>query len=474
MSAIRLTAAGSQGIGRAGLWILAATLILVVYLPSQFGPMQFDDHATLAVDPGSRQLDAWWQALARHVRPLTKLSFVATHQLGQLMGGPVLVHHLGSLLIHWVNCLLVGLLARELSIRHTPALKASDRDTVALGSALLFGLHPAATEAVSYLSGRSIALGMLFGTLALLAHLRGRKVLALMALAAAVAARETLVFMVLVACLFDGSRADRPAAAFSLVRLRTLWPFLAVGLIAALAVGAWMLGNDRYSLLLDLSARIAGDRLGSPSLLVALRYFGQLLLLMRYPSIDPEVDGQMPASTRLLLAVTFLLVLVLAWRARRQRPEWAIALAWSLALLAPLYLFAVRHDPVADRHFYPALAPAAWLIATTIARLARARGAVLGALAVTLAVVTAVRNADYRSEVALWEAAARSAPGKVRVLNNLGVAYLAEQRWTEAQAVLERALEIDPGHELAAENLVQAREGADRAARRAAGVPIGD
>ncbi len=474
MSASRLAGAAPRGTGRAGLWILAAALILVVYLPSQSGPMQFDDHATLAVDPGSQQLDAWWQALARHVRPLTKLSFVATHQLGQLMGGPVLVHHLGSLLIHLANGLLVGLLARELAARHTPTLDAGRRDMVALGSALLFGLHPVATEAVSYLSGRSIALGMLFGTLAMLAHLRGRNGLALMALVAAVAARETMVFMVLVVWLFDVSRTDRSAPAFSLTRLRALWPCLAAGLIVALAAGAWMLGNDRYSLLLDLSAQIAGDRLGSPSLLVALRYFVQLLLLMRYPSIDPAVDGPMPTSTRLLLSLALLLMLVLAWRARHQRPEWVIALAWCLALLAPLYLFAIRHDPVADRHFYPALAPVAWLIATTIARLGRARGAVLGALAVTLAVVTAVRNADYRSEVALWEAAARGAPGKVRVLNNLGVAYLAEQRWTEAQAVLQQALEIDPGHDLAAENLAQARAGADQAARRAAGASIRD
>ena len=292
-----------------------------------------------------------------------------------------------------------------------------------------------------------------------------------MALVAAVAARETMVFMVLVVWLFDVSRTDRPAPAFSLTRLRALWPSLAAGLIVALAAGAWMLGNDRYSLLLDLSAQIAGDRLGSPSLLVALRYFGQLLLLLRYPNIDPAVDGQMSTSTRLLLSLALLLMLVLAWRARRQRPEWALALAWGLALLAPLYLFAIRHDPVADRHFYPVLAPVAWLIATTIARLGRARGAVL---AVALAVVTAVRNADYRSEVALWEAAARGAPGKVRVLNNLGVAYLAKQRWTEAQAVLQQALEIDPGHDLAAENLAQARAGADQAARRAAGASIRD
>lgn len=58
--------------------------------------------------------------------------------------------------------------------------------------------------------------------------------------------------------------------------------------------------------------------------------------------------------------------------------------------------------------------------------------------------VTEVRNADYRSEVALWEAALRGSPDKSRVLNNLGVAYMEAGRWDPAVAVLTRAEALEP------------------------------
>ena len=72
--------------------------------------------------------------------------------------------------------------------------------------------------------------------------------------------------------------------------------------------------------------------------------------------------------------------------------------------------------------------------------------------------VTLTRNADYRTENALWEATARHSPGKTRVLNNLGAAYLQAGRWADAEVVLQEAVEPDPGHARAVENLRQARE----------------
>jgi Flp pilus assembly protein TadD len=76
-----------------------------------------------------------------------------------------------------------------------------------------------------------------------------------------------------------------------------------------------------------------------------------------------------------------------------------------------------------------------------------------------LLIVTVTRNADYRSEVSLWEATSRGSPEKLRVLNNLGVAYMEAGRWDDAQSVFRRAIDIDPGYERARRNL-------DRAERR--------
>lgn len=438
-------------------WIVSA-LVTLAYAQAMFGPMQFDDYATIAVDPGSQHLEAWWLRLGDHVRPLTKLSFVLSHQLGAMAGDIVLAHHVGSLLIHLAAVLAVGALARAIVDRCIPGLEEEQRGIAALGTALLFGLHPAATEAVSYLSGRSVALGTLFAILALLAHLHGRRIVALCAFAAAVAARETMVFAIPVAVLLEWGRADSDSPPFSATRLHSLLPLLAFAALAMSLAGLWLFANDRYCSLLELSARIARGRLDQPSLTVALGYFAQLLFLLRYPSIDPAFATNPAATTRWAIALGIVAALALAWQARRSRPEWWLGLGWALLLVAPLYAVSIRHDPVADRHLYPALAAAALIVAVSIARLPRGRIAVLVTAVLVLTTVTATRNADYRSEVALWEAAARSAPDKLRVLNNLGAAYIAEQRWQEAEAVLRRATELDPGHDLAQENLLRAIE----------------
>ena len=64
------------------------------------GPFQFDDHATIAVDPGSRSFAAWWAEQGLHVRPLTKLAFVATHAIGEARSHVAMGRRLGNLAAH--------------------------------------------------------------------------------------------------------------------------------------------------------------------------------------------------------------------------------------------------------------------------------------------------------------------------------------------------------------------------------------
>lgn len=457
-------------------WALIAALlagVVACYVPALPGPYQFDDSIGIAVDPAAASLSVWWQAPTSHVRPLSKASFAVSHGLGERLGHAPMGHRLVNVTIHLAAIALLWRLALQLSATCLPRTRARDAAVGAALAAALFGLHPLATEAVSYLSGRSMALGTVLAGTCLLAWIRARtlgsrgwSVAALGLAVLAALARESVVFSIpLLVGAWELLRRDRSAAHFgaSPRAWRAAVPFAAVAVAALLAM-SW---HDRYAELLRMSAWIAQVRRHDASLITALGYFGGALSLLRAPTIDPDVSAALSGATRWAAGAGLMGLLWWAWRVRERHPQWLLAALWVLAWLLPLYAWPVRHDVVSERHFYPALWGVAWAVGVTLApalqrgttdtaRAAAVRGAV-GTLILVLSALTAARNLDYRSEVSLWEAAERSAPRKVRVLNNLGVAYMEAGRWAEAARVLNRALLLDPQHGTVPWNLAAAR-----------------
>jgi len=454
---------------------LLAALVLVAAAHSIAlqGPFQFDDHATIAVDPGAQSLVGWWTDAGRHVRPLTKLTFVFSHALGDWLGSVPLGHRLVNLLIHLLAVAAACGLGYRVARSCLPQLDARAAAAAATLAALVFGLHPLATEAVSYISGRSMALGTLLAVTSLWAYVRWRTGAgaawcgaAIAACAGAMLARETALVTPLLWLLWEIARQDSRDEPWSVPRARGLLPRVIVSLAIIGAFVLWTLLHVRYAPLLEVSQRIAAGRLAEPSFTLAVQYFASAFALLRYPAIDPDIaPGALSSAMRLLIALALLGALAWAWRLRHTRPHLLFSLLWTGIWLAPLYAVPVRLDAIAERHFYPAIwgiafalaaEAALWSRRSTGARTACATAVVTGCLA--LSAVTLTRTADYRSEVALWEAAHRSAPAKVRVLNNLGYAYMEAGRWDEALVVLGRAARIDPEDAQVQDNLLVAEQ----------------
>ena len=125
--------------------------------------------------------------------------------------------------------------------------------------------------------------------------------------------------------------------------------------------------------------------------------------------------------------------------------------------MAPSNSLVPRLDLANDRHLYLALAGPMLALACGFARVAmRARVPALVAafaLCTTLALATAWRNADYRSETALWQATVRGSPHKARAWLNLGYAYRLDGELARAADAYRCALMLEPTNAQAAIDL---------------------
>lgn len=446
------TAAAMPARVSAGRWIVAFLTIVaasaIAYGPSLATPFQFDDWWAIAGEARLQSLVAWWQALPG-IRPLLKLSYA----LNTMLSPAPWAFRLVNIAAHAVNALLLWQLMRQWLPRLAPGRDRTD--VLSLAIALLFLLHPATTEAVTYLSGRSISLMASFYLLALClltqaqAHPGARRWpwLAALAFAAALAMRETALTLPL-AWLLLARCAGLPWRE-SLAPTHGLWAVVPLAVVA-------MLLTPGYHSFFGWSLQTRG--LG-PQLLGQLEAHAYLLtrpLPGLVLNIDPDV--RVPATFEARHALWLLLAgsaAVVAWWQRRSRPWLLFALAWYTLHLAPSNSLMPRFDLANDRHLYLALPGALAVLALGLAALRpRWLGQGILLLAVlALGLQTLRRNHDYRSELALWQATVATSPGKARPWTNLGYARQLLGDSAGAAAAYRCALRKDPGHRQAAWNL---------------------
>lgn len=447
---------------------LVCLLAVLVHLPGLGGPFQFDDHAMVAIDPGARSLAAWYDALGSHLRPVLKGSFALTAIPGRWLGGLQRGHRIGNLVIHIAATIAFLGLALRASALLEPWRSDDARQTQALIAAAVFALHPLSSEAVDYISGRSVGLATLAMLLALAAWLRAYHdggaarvawmLIGTVAWLAACGSREIAILAPVMVLLFAWLHLPSDG-----VRTRALG-ILAMGTIIAFTLFVvWIWHHPRYGPLLALSGRIVEARIGETVLATALAYLGCVALLVCRPDIDPSpAPLSWPQAAVLLGAL--VVVGYMALRARSRHPMMLVALVWAALWLLPAYVLPLRQDPVSERHAYPAVWSLGWLVGVVVLavrdrfplRRYPAGRALVVAFFLLLAGLSTLRSHEYRSEVSLWEASARNSPTKLRVLNNLGVGYIETGRWEDAERVLRAARAIAPNDDRVRLNLERA------------------
>lgn len=432
---------------RVGLLGFIGLLAAAVYVNALTNPFVYDDQVTVVANDSLRTPGNWrYLLLHDRFRPLANLTFAvdfAAHGLDPRG------YHVTNLLLHVVNSILLALLVTRIATdagSGSPAVNG-------FASGAMFAVHPMATEAVAYVSGRSELLVTTFSLafmLCMRALLRpppttGSRRIALRlgastTLLLALASKETAAALPFVLLLYDrvlggGSEPERKRRL-----LRIHLPLC--GLVVALGV-------LRVASFLLLESELAPRSLWTNALVqfgVIWRYLGLLVLPVGQSVVHPVALVTRATDWRALSALAGLIALVwFAVRARRRAPLCALGLGWFLLFLAPssavplLELMAEHRAYLASAGFYLVLG---WGFERLFARGGQDRALASAGLAVLLVAhgsATIARNRVWSSPVRLWQDAARKAPGVWMTQYALGDAYRtagdcqrAHERYLEA------------------------------------------
>ena len=448
-------------------WFLPL-LVVLIYWPSLHFPFQFDDYNVIVNNPAVHSVAAWWQSMPG-IRPLLKLSYALSWHGA---ADPAAFRAL-NIALHALNALLVWRILTELARRRSlPAV-------VPLLAAALFALHPIQTEAVTYISSRSVTLMAFFYLLSLLSWLlaartagHARRSLQLLSGAAFLCAflsKETAIILPAALWLTTwlapqaSARLHEPvalpdspvAAAWSMVRSYR-WP-IAIAMAATMFLLLLPAYRQFFSVGLAQRTPLENLALQIDSVFFLTTHLLQPALMNADPALPATVCWEPLLAAKGTLLVTIVALAILAFR---HRSFVGFCVLWFFLHLAPTNSLIPRLDVANDRQLYLSSVGAfalaallAWHVLRWLRTMLRIRNEAAGKLPpllLTMALLmqvgwqTVERNRVYRDEISFWQDVAAKSPHNARAFNNLGYAYQLADRPADARNAYERALTLAP------------------------------
>ena len=444
----------------AGLGWRAVVIVVagfLAYANSFAGPFILDDVLSIVENDQIRE----WRELGTVLfperelptagRPLVNFSFAVNYALDGLN---VRGYHLLNLIYHLVSGLLVfGIVRRTLRQSRLKERFGGTSLNLGFAAALLWTLHPLNSEAVNYLTQRTELMMGLFYLLtvyasvrALQPHARSWNALAVVACAAGMACKESMVTAPVMVVLYDAvfvfgslKRAFRERGRFYLA-LSMSWVVLAAVMWSGPRVhsAGFSAGVDLWTYLLNQTVMIARYlRLAVWPRALVVNYGWPLELVLR---------DVLPYA----LFITGLLVLTVVALVRQ--PKWGYLGAWFFVTLAPTSsIVPIATEVGAERRMYLPLVAVVVLAvvgASFVKRVVSTRGAaVLAVVAALLLAGTYSRNREYRSSLGLARTVVERYPSSV-AHHYLGVELLAAGDRDAAMTELRRAIPGAPAAHL--------------------------
>ncbi|MGD9781538.1 MAG: tetratricopeptide repeat protein [Kiritimatiellia bacterium] len=466
---------------------LAALVFFAFGGALECGFVRFDDDVYVTENPQVAQgltiAAVRWALTTGHAsnwHPLAWLSHMADVELYGLNPAG---HHLTNLLLHAANAILLFWALRRMTRRAGLSWMA----------AALWAVHPLRVESVVWISERKDVLAMLFGLLAVGMHGRNapgggtrpttfRIGPVAVFFALSLMAKPTWVTLPFLLLLLDVWPLGRwPAEPWRKLAAEK-WPLFALA-AGSCAATVWAQGKGGAVGALDvlpLATRIVH---------AGVAYSEYVRMLVWPTGLAAFYPHPIGGHSLLRMAVSLALVAVLTAGAAgqfRRRPWLTVGWFWFLGALVPMIgLVQVGSQAWADRYTY---LPHIGLIVAAVWGAGKIRDRQVGTpcqgvrqsrstdaserrpyllasatvLAIALAVVSRGQTAVWRTTETLFQQVISVVERNALAHGNLGMWYMEQGRWPEAEIHLQRSLEIQPKRNKARVNLANALVAAGR------------
>lgn len=365
---------------------------------------------------------------ANYYRPVLNLSFMLE---AVIAGKAPWMYHLGNIMIHLINGLLVFVLLKKFKTGKKTALFLS----------VLFMVHPVNAQAVAWIPGRSdtlMALFLLLSFIFFIRFFRAKKLLYIIPgsffMLAALLTKETAIIapVILLVWYFSANRGY----------IRLIYDIVAMaGMILSIAV--WYILRIRV-----MEGSLTGN--GSGILSNALNYGVEGFLAFTgkafYPLNTPLTPFINTASV--ISGIVFVMVILIAlfYMGCKKRSNAIFGAAWFLLMLLPPLL--VKGG--ANEHWiYPAL-PGFMIFLASVdysrIRIHRTGAAVLTIAVLVLFVVRShARSAVYKDYDSFLDEAIDENPGFAMYYDMRGTLMKSRGHYDKALRDYSEAIEINPG-----------------------------
>lgn len=453
-------------------------MVVLSYANALRNDFVFDDNVQVLSNRMLRSLSNIFIVLTGSYRPLRDVSLMFDFAI---WGDGPFGFHLTNILIHAANATLVFVIVRRL----TGAV------LTATFAALIFVVHPLQPDAVTYISGRRDVLFSFFYLASFYSYLNYRRsrsliyillflvcwVLSLMAKEMA-ASLPAFIFVFSFCDIWGertGSWLGRTWQALRGAFMRDKWLYLTLAL-AVPAYAYYMVFIKHSSTRVQLTGVTYWGGSFTSNMLTAIKVHGWYLKQLVFPTpVVQYLGGFGIASTLLdwhvllsILAIVAVLVAALFLLKRDRLMSFAI-LSYFVLLL-PVSQIIPHHELLADHYLYLPMMSFGLFIALLVQKIAarseQARKLAYGfagAAVIVLAVMTVMRNRDWKDEFTLWQANYKEEPNSIRAVGNLAAMYSSRNQ-NKAVELYRRCLEIDPTYGpayLGLATLLQAKDKAD-------------